>query len=347
MVIIDYGSSMAKVLVISKGGIYSTFEVPLGFAIRPSLTVSQTINRIVERLPLDSSDACSEIYAVGEIASLDLKEILTAPPLDPKLGLDTLGRTILDIGLEFTYFDQIAFRGDIDVGLALSWLPFEASRDEIFNHFANSGIYRQRVPATDREIQLEQAIAREKLCALISSDTEDNLQPHYQEIILTGAVFSQSDKLGKALLVVLDTLPLQGSTQLILDSSQLLVALSALNYFDPEFLDEFTLSSFTKLVTLGTAVCVPGKLSVRLDLGLDSQQQLIVPADSLLRLALNRDQEGNLQINSADGYSLETSFVGGPIGLVFDTRKRPIGRPSINRYGREKVAAWQRSLSGT
>ncbi len=156
MVIIDYGSSMAKVLVLSKKGIYSTFEHPLGFATSPSLTVSGTIERLLNKLPAEESSACDQIYAVGEIASLDLKEVLSAPPLDPKIALNTLEQTVLDIGLEFTHFDQISYRGEVSTANALSWLPFEAGESEIANYLANSEIYRQRIPETDRDIQLIQ-----------------------------------------------------------------------------------------------------------------------------------------------------------------------------------------------
>ncbi len=336
---------MAKVLVLGEGGIYSTFEQPLGYATRPSLTVSQTIERLLKKLPVEESNACREIYAVGEIASLDLKELLTAPPLDPKLALSSLKQTVLDVGLEFTYFDGISYRGEIEAENGLGWLPFQARSGELADHLANSNIYRQRVPETEREEQFEHALAREKILALLSSETEDSFQEYYDEILLTGAVFSQGASLGKSLLIALDTLPLQGATRFVLDNSQILVSLAALNYFRPEFLDNFDLSTLLDTQLLGTVITMPGKLAVELDLGLDSNQQIVVPADTILKLFLNKEQSGTLSVSSSQGYTLETEFTGGSLGLIFDTRNKPLVRPAPNRLGRQKVAGWQKEIT--
>lgn len=332
---IDFGVASAKVLKVSQSPLsFELIEVPLGFKTKPRWTVSEALQFIIEQASGGKADA---VYASGAIASLELKEILSEPALDPTAVYRNLDLPMIDIGQSLTYVLGKSFRGQIDASQVSRYLPFEMTTAAVDNYFGNEELYPQTIPVGTRARQLERAAARVRIQAAF----EESAPPDNEELILSGAVFSKAEEPSLSLLVLLDSLPLPPLVRVFLDHQQMLLALATLASFEKELADKILEQS--PLTLLGSVFSHPEEISLQIDLGLPQPQQLELEAGELVRVPLETGKTAKVVFDSRKA-SGECEVEGGAVGLVIDTRPKPLNLSLGRRERIEFLKKWQEAI---
>ena len=333
---IDFGGAVAKVLIVRGSG-FEVVEVPLGFRTRPRLTITETLRYIIKRAVGDKK--LDAIYASGEIASVELREILTEPPLDPITALEKLKLPIVVVGAGITCINGAAVRGveieDYAEDIA-RWLPFEVKISEIQNYFANKKLYPQIIPTTKREIRLEQAAARVRVKSLIVNRKSSIDGENY--IIASGGVFSKAPRPSYAILTLLDALQPHGLLNILLDQKQMLPALATLAFYNEaeaqKILDQ---DPFT---FLGTTFSIPEDVFLQIDVGLAEPQELQIDSGELVVFPLDRGKVVKVRFKTKSQKG-EFEAEGGPAGLIIDARGRPLELPKSESERRRVLTEWE------
>lgn len=311
---IDFGGAVAKVLVI-KGEKFNVVEVPLGFRTRPRMSIPDTLRYIIKQAIGDQKPAA--VYISGEIASLELKELLTESALDPIEALEKLGLPAVVVGAGITYVNGQARRGD---NLALkaeeiaSWLPFGIKPSEIQNFFANKEIYPQLIPLAEKETKLEEAAARVRIRSIIAN-RQSPITTDY--VIASGGVLSKASNPARVILMLLDSLRPEGLFNIFLDQNQMLPALAVLSVFEEEraqkILDQ---EPFT---FLGPTFSVLEDVLLEIDLGLSEPQELEVSLGELVLFPLETQKLAKVSFRTKSRKG-KFEVEGGLCGLTIDAR---------------------------
>lgn len=335
---IDYGGAVAKILKIDPPGADGKAELvefPLGFTTLPRLTISETLRLIIKNV--SGGKKVEAVYASGEIASTELDKILTAAPLDPVEVLESLEMPLLDVGVSFSYVLGQASRSEVGPQNVSPWLPFEIQSLEIENFLGNKEIYPQLVPSSAKELQIEQAITRAK----IQKAARRKLQAP-SSIIATGAVFSKAPQPWQVVAIILDSLEPKGLFDIYLDQSQILPSIGTLRHFDPETAHKLINEHSPTL--LAPTFSVAGNVKLEFDLDLPDPQELEVKAGSLEIFPLSEGQKAKVAYTTASEAG-EFEVAGGQIGLVIDSRPRPLELPANENQRIGCLQQWAKGLS--
>ncbi len=297
---------------------------------------------------------------------------------------DTLGvqKGVLcaDVGSAYTSV-AASFGGQLSVGIATDlgvghsapalldkvgvqalsrWLPFEPEPDEIRTVLLNKGLLPATVPVDERELLIEQAMAREALRLTLkkaqatwqpgSARPYSGLSPWLEPIIATGSVLAKAPRAGQTALMLLDAVQPIGITTLVADVHGLAPVLGAVATTQPiaavQALDEGA------FVTLGTAVVPigrarPGDVVLRVHITFEAggELELEVKYGSLEVLPLKEGERAILDINPRRGFSVgpvdgPVEVSGGVVGLIIDARGRPLRLPSNPKLAREYTQQW-------
>ncbi len=334
---IDFGGAVAKVLVI-EGKKFKVVEVPLGFRTRPHLTIPETLRYIIEQAVGNKKP--DAIYASGEIASVELKKILTKPPLDPVEALKKFELPVVIVGAGITYVNGEAARGvditDYAEGIA-RWLPFEARLSEIQNYFANKRLYPRIIPTTPGDIHLEQAAARVRI-QKVERKGEEGASDY---VIASGGVFSKAPTSSCVILMLLDALQPEGLFKVYLDQKQMLPALATLAFFEEEKAQEIL--DQKPFTFLATTFSVSEEIFLSIDLGLAEPQELEVAFGELVLFPL---EAGKIAKVRFEGQSQKGEFEaeGGLVGLVIDARGRPLELPQGEGERIKVLKKWEEAV---
>lgn len=232
-------------------------------------------------------------------------------------------------------FSQVA------VERALNWFSTEDGvRGESSNYWGIKSFYSQVLPPNDFYQQAELVLAREALKLLgvgaASSVQVSARQRFTPQIILSGAVFLADA--GASLHALLDGLNLNGVWNVWLDKRSVLHALGAT---EKGLLPKEELG----LENLGTVMVLEHQQErgvnlgwVRLDLGLDTPQEIELVSGEIMRVPFSAETSGNMELELAPSAKIsgdpQTKLVGGKLGVVIDARKRPIAR-AFNPHWKE------------
>lgn len=337
---IDFGGATAKTLKVTEpnhqqGLEFELIETPLGFKTHPRWTVSEALEFIISQA--GGGQKPNAVYASGDIASIKLKKILTEPPLDPVIVYQKLNLPVIDVGHSLTYVLGKSFRGQVDAAQVSRYLPFELTTTAIDNCLGNEEIYPQTVPVGTRARQLKRAAARVRIQAAFGeSETFDN-----EEVILSGAVLTKAEDPSLSLLVILDALRLPPLIRVFSDQRQMLVALATLAFFEEKLANRVLEQE--PLTLLGSVFSHPGEVSLQIDLGLPQLQQLELGVGELVRMPLETGKTAKVVFESRKA-SGEFEVEGGAVGLVVDTRPKPLNLSVGRRERLELLKKWQEAL---
>lgn len=341
---IDFGGAVAKVLII-EGEKFHVVEVPLGFRTRPRMTVSDALRYVIKTAIGDKkTDA---VYVSGEIASVELKELLTEPALDPIEALEKLELPIVVVGAEITCVGGHSVRGE-NVGEyaeeIVGWLPFEVKISEVQNYFANKKIYPQVVPTTEREITLEQAAARVRIKAVLDPKPQT---PNPDYVIASGGVFSKAPSPSCSILMLLDSLQPKNLLKIYLDKKQILPALATLAVYEEEAPEAPSIAqkilNQKPFTFLGTTFSVSEPISLEIDVGLPEAQELELDLGELAIFPLDEGKIAQVRFETKSGKG-EFKADGGPAGLVIDARGRPLELPKSVGERQRVLTEWEESI---
>lgn len=334
---IDYGGATAKVLKVNDAGSSQLIEFPLGFKTRPRLNIADSLRSIIKNAAGGVKPAA--VYASGEIASVELKDILTEPPRDPVEVLNSLALPLLDVGVSFTYAGGQVFRGQIEPSEVAFFLPFDARPAEVSNFLGNKNLYPPLLPTTMRELQMEQAIAKAKIKSAIRHQPPST--PNHS-VIATGGVFSKSPEAWQVVAIILDALEPEGLLDIYLDQEQILPAIGTLLNFDQETGQKLLLRHSPTL--LAATLSTGGEVELELDLGLAESPQITIAAGNIEIVPLQEEKQARIRFKS-EKTAGELAVRGGRIGLVVDTRPRPLNLPRDDRQRQRLLQRFAQSLS--
>lgn len=336
---IDFGGAVAKVLKVWDTK-FEIVEVPLGFRTRPRFKVPDALRYVIRQAIGDQKPEA--VYASGEIASVELKEILTQQALDPIEALKKLELPLVVVGSGITYVNGQAVRGvdieDYAEDIA-QWLPFKAKISEIQNYFANKKLYPQTIPTTEREMGLEQAAARVRVQGIGDSLPAGEAGVEVGDyVIASGGVFSKAPEPAQVVLMLLDTLQSVGLLKIFLDQKQLLPALAALAVYEEEkaqkILDQ------EPFAFLGTTFSTTEAVSLQIDLGLTEPQELQADLGRLVVFPLDAGKIAKVRFETKSQKG-EFEAEGGPAGLVIDARGRPLELPKSESERIKVLTEWE------
>ena len=263
-----------------------------------------------------------------------------------------------NLGMSYSVTNVLTEAGIANV---LRWVPFEENEEDLRDRINNKMIRPTTIPQTLRELQIEQALAREalrlaleqhKLLAVglkgvqqqrsisdIFSQSEGGrtIVDMMQLDLLIGprGVLSHAPRRSQSMLMLIDAFQPEGVTRLAVDSIFMMPHLGVLAEVSPEAATEV----FEKdcLIPLGTCVAPvgkgrPGGRCMRYEMAGDAAATGELRCGELTHVPLGNGQTAQLRAEPAKGFDLgagpgkplEKEIKGGVVGVVLDGRGRPL-----------------------
>jgi len=276
---------------------------------------------------------------------------------------NTFNRTVsANLGMSYSISNVMASAGIDNV---MRWVPFDIDEVELRNRIKNKMVRPTTIPSVLRDLQVEQALAREALrLSLVQHKdfatelkgqrkTRDISEAFNQSgsgstivnmmtldlIVGSGGVLSHAPRRVQAALMLIDSFEPMGVTQLAVDSIFMMPQLGVLASIHEQAATEV----FERdcLIMLGTVIAPVGKAkrgkplaTVHLDLP-DGKREVTISAGDLDLIPAATDTTVHCRIEPAKGVDvgagpgmpLETDLAGGEAGLLIDGRGRPIQMP--------------------
>jgi hypothetical protein len=245
----------------------------------------------------------------------------------------------------------------------LRWLPFGMDVAEARNIIANKQLRPTTVPQTRRELLLEQAIAREALRLTLAEARQrwlgrpsapyPGLSPFLDLIVGGGGVLAHAAHYGQAALILLDVLQPIGVSSLALDVASMSAPLGVTATVEPLAAAQVMerdgfLSLGTVVAPVGTAR--EGETALQLKITYDDGRalEMEMPYGSLEVLPLTPGHKATLELRPTrrfdtglgKGKGATTELEGGAVGVIIDTRGRPLSLPATREEQQAKIQEW-------
>ena len=264
----------------------------------------------------------------------------------------------------------------------LRWLPFEIDLVDLQNRIKNKMIRPTTIPQLLEELIIEHAIAREALRlafeqhkklavelkgvqqqrtiseAFAQTETGNTLVNMFDLslIVGSGGVLSHAPRRQQSMLMMIDAFLPEGVTQLAVDSIFMMPQLGVLSQVNKEAATQV----FNRdcLIHLGTCIAPTGQakkggscLEISLDMPSGTVEDTI-PAGELKLYQLKMDEVVHVKIQpnrhfdvgAGNGQVFEAEVRGGVVGLVIDTRGRPLGMSVDMVQSVEDLKKWLEAL---
>ncbi len=254
------------------------------------------------------------------------------------------------------------------VGDITRWLHLDIPETYIKEYLYTKVLYPASLPATNEDLAIEQALARQVIQLSVRKTLEDiqirnagaksGLLPLFEPIIASGSVLTRAPNLAQSLLILLDSLQPTGITTLVLDQNHLSSALGAAAAVNPVLTAQVLGSSTFQ--NLGTVICPVGDarpgtpiLRVRMTVDGGSETSLEVKEGALELLHLPNGQRAELQLQPLHKFDVgmgglgrggSLRVIGGALGVIIDARGRPLSLPVDPARRREIIGKWRWTL---
>lgn len=296
-------------------------------------------------------------------------------------GEPIFNRTVsANLGMSYSVSNVLAEAGLENV---LRWVPFEIEVGDLRNRVKNKMIRPTTIPQTLQELILEQAIAREALRlafeqhkqlavelrgvqqqrtiseAFSQAESGQTLvnMPDLDMIVGSGGVLSHAPRRQQAMLMMIDAFQPEGITHLAVDSIFMMPQLGVLAQVNPEaatqvFERDCLIHLGTAIVPVGTANDGDECLTVQISGGGMFPVDENIPFGELRRYLLPSGEKATLKLQpsrrfdlgAGNGHAVEAEVTGGIVGLVIDTRGRPLEIPTDTAQRVAQLTKWQTAL---
>jgi uncharacterized protein (TIGR01319 family) len=292
----------------------------------------------------------------------------------------TFNRTVsANLGMSYSISNVMASAGLENV---LRWVPFDIDESELRNRIKNKMVRPTTIPSLQRDLQVEQALAREALRLSLVQHKEfatelkgvrksrDISEAFNQSgsgntivdmmaldlVVGSGGVLSHAPRRVQAALMLVDSFQPMGVTTLAVDSIFMMPQLGVLSSEQPVAATEV----FERdcLVILGACIAPVGSSKgnkplahVRLELPEGNQEFDITPGE-LTRVALSPGQTANchitpskgVDVGAGPGQAFQKTIEGGEVGILLDGRGRPLHIPSSAKERVSAIEEWIENL---
>ncbi len=324
--------------------------------------IMQTIARLndISVIGVDIGGATTDVFSVfGEI----------------------FNRTVsANLGMSYSVSNVLTEAGIENV---VRWLPFGIDEEDISNRIKNKMIRPTTIPQTLRELQIEQAIAREALrlaftqhkllaVGLKGVRRERTISEAFDEtgsgesiidmlaldlVVGSGGVLSHAPRRQQSMLMMMDAFQPVGVTRLAVDSIFMMPHLGVLSTVH----EKAAAQVFEKdcMINLGTCVSFANApkpsgeaLRYRLAMPDGSVIEETLASGELALYRLGVGEEAEIELHPARGFDLgagrgkdiNATVHGGVVGVVIDTRGRPLQIPQDREEREEAIAKWNDAL---
>ena len=298
-----------------------------------------------------------------------------------KEGEPIFNRTVsANLGMSYSISNVLVEAGLENV---LRWVPFDIEVGDLRNRIKNKMIRPTTIPQTLQELILEQAIAREALRlafeqhkqlavelrgvqqqrtiseAFDQAESGQTLVDMFSLDMLVGSggVLSHAPRRQQAMLMMIDAFQPEGITHLAVDSIFMMPQLGVLAQVNPEAATQV----FERdcLIHLGTAiapvgVAKAGETCFSIEVRIAGNPPIMedVPYGELRLYPLPLGEKASLKlqpsrrfdVGAGNGQAVEAEAMGGVVGLVVDTRGRPLEIPADAQQRVAQLTKWQAAL---
>ena len=294
---------------------------------------------------------------------------------------DVFNRTVsANLGMSYSVSNVLAETGLENV---LRWLPFAVPEEDLRNRIKNKMIRPTTIPQTLKDLQIEQALAREalrlafeqhKLLAVglkgvqqqrdvgaafrQTMSGESLIRMELLDLLVgSGGVLSHAPRRVQSMYMMIDAFQPVGITRLAVDSIFMMPHLGVLATVD----DKAATDVFEKdcMIFLGTCVSFKNKgkakgNAVEYTLTMPGGQAVTgaLPYGEMALHPLGVGEEARIEITPARGLDLgegrgktvTAKVSGGIIGVVIDTRGRPLELPADTSERQAAIKRWNEAL---
>ena len=284
-----------------------------------------------------------------------------------------------NLGMSYSVSNVLAEAG---LDHIMRWVPFDIEEADLRDRIKNKMIRPTTIPQLMQELQVEQAIAREALrlafdqhralaVGLKGVQSKRTLADVFEQgatgeslvemmaldmLVGSGGVLSHAPRREQSCAMLIDAFQPEGVTRLAVDSIFMMPHLGVLSTVDERAATEV----FERdcLIYLGTCVAPvgegkDGEVCLQYEIELPSGRQtgqLQVGQLQWMPLADGEEVEVSLQparrwdVGAGPGQALNARVRGGIVGLVLDSRGRPIQMASDQDL-RRQISDWQQALN--
>ena len=297
-----------------------------------------------------------------------------------QVGESVFNRTVsANLGMSYSISNVLTEAG---MGNILRWLPFDINLVDLQNRIKNKMIRPTTIPQLLEELIIEHAIAREALRlafeqhkklavelkgvqqqrtiseAFAQTETGNTLVSMFDLnlIVGSGGVLSHAPRRQQSMLMMIDAFLPEGVTQLAVDSIFMMPQLGVLSQVNKEAATQV----FNRdcLIHLGTCIAPTGqakKGSSCLEISINMPSGIVedtIPAGELKLYKVGMDEVVQVKIQpnrhfdagAGNGQVVETEVRGGVVGLVIDTRGRPLEMSADTAQSVEDLKTWLQTL---
>ena len=265
----------------------------------------------------------------------------------------------------------------------MRWLPFDIDPSDVRNRLRNKMIRPTTIPQTLQELIVEHAVAREALrlglvhhrsiattlkgvrqdVAFLRGITTQAIVESYLDMMKidivagTGGLLSHAPRRVQSLMILNDAFQTEGVTMMFQDSVFMMPHLGVLSTVHRDA--AWQIFDLDCLVRLGTIVAPRGETDPRetaLDVTLEMPggetikeslkggevRMITLPERQVAQATIHPGR--NLDVGAGPGHELSTQLEGGVVGLVFDTRGRPLVLPDEFDARKSALLKWITSL---
>ena len=294
---------------------------------------------------------------------------------------EVFNRTVsANLGMSYSVSNVLAETGLENV---LRWLPFKVDEEDLRNRIKNKMIRPTTIPQTLRDLQIEQSLAREALrlafeqhkllavglkgvqqqrdvgAAFDQTQTGETLikMEGLDLLVGSGGVLSHAPRRAQSMYMMIDAFQPIGITRLAVDSIFMMPHLGVLaTVHENAATDVFEKDC---MIHLGTCISLANKgkakgnaVEYKLTMPDGKVVQNGLPYGELALYPLEAGQEAQIEITPARGLDLgngkgkqvSASIEGGIVGLVIDTRGRPLELPKDPEERKSSVARWNKAF---
>ena len=296
-------------------------------------------------------------------------------------GEPIFNRTVsANLGMSYSVSNVLAEAGLENV---LRWVPFDIEVSDLRNRIKNKMIRPTTIPQTLQELILEQAIAREALrlafeqhkqlaVELRGVQQQRTISEAFDQaesgqtlvdmlsldmLVGSGGVLSHAPRRQQAMLMMIDAFQPEGITHLAVDSIFMMPQLGVLAQVNPEaathvFERDCLIHLGTTIAPVGVAKVGETCLSIEVSTPNNAPITEDVPYGELRRYPLPLGEKATLKlqpsrrfdVGAGNGHPVEAEVMGGVVGLVVDTRGRPLEIPTDAQQRVSQLTKWQTAL---
>ena len=297
-------------------------------------------------------------------------------------GAPVFNRTVsANLGMSYSISNVVA---EATIPGIMRWVPFDVDEHVLRNAIRNKMIRPTTIPQTIKSLMIEQAICREALrlafvqhkamaVGLKGVQQQRSIGDAFEQtmsgatlvsmmqldiLVGSGGVLSHAPRRNQAAMMMIDGFAPEGFTHLAVDSIFMMPQLGVLAQLN----EDAAVEVFEKdcLVRLGAVLAPRGTdtygrpcLTLALQRGAGGSERHDVPVGELLLLPLADGETAEVSahpakrfdVGAGNGKPVTRRVTGGGVGLVIDTRGRPIQLPEDKAARIAALQRWNAALN--